>query len=289
MWNIIPPVITYFFILIMWLENVSTFVSFNKGCWKQLFSSWLCFAADVKMMETKRISIDENFHLTLRELMRSEKNRLDSFPSRWLGNQQLDINVVQTLAKAGFYYKPIGGTQCFSCGWCKPVSFWLEGHDPEAVHRSRRPNCEFLQGRSSNAPVDKDNNDTAPKESTPHALRPEKPPRPKVGNLKQSDKCRTDPQNCSHEGQIQSEQEGTELYRNQEVETRVIPRRPPAPRKPDVTLNSSVKPLKKQDNISGSSNSTDATVDPRGNATVRQEPAEGNATRSTRLRYNGTA
>ena len=216
--------------------------------------------------------------------MRCEKNRLDSFPSHWLNNQHLDLNVVQCLAKAGFYYKPIGGTQCFSCGWCKPVSFWLEGHNPEAVHRSRRPNCEFLQGKGSDAPMDKEqhpSNDIALKESTSHALRPEKPPRPKVGNLKQSANCRTNPRNYSHGREMQPEQSTDSRAtdeRNQEVETRLIPRRPPAPSKPDTSHQSfPATPVK--DNICASSNSTDQTVNPKGNTTVRQEPVEGNSSR----------
>ena len=32
--------------------------------------------------------------------------------------------------------------------------FWKEGHDPETVHRTERPLCKFLNGKSDNVPID---------------------------------------------------------------------------------------------------------------------------------------
>ena len=90
-----------------------------------------------------------------RERMKSEQNRLHSFPSLWLAKyHQLDVSVAQRLAKAGFYGSYGGYTQCFSCGLCKPLYFWRKGLDPETVHRRERPNCKFITGQSDNVPID---------------------------------------------------------------------------------------------------------------------------------------
>ena len=186
-----------------------------------------------------QVNIEQDFHPTLREMMRFEKNRLDSFPSQWL-NHQLDVNVVKCLAKAGFYYKPIGGTQCFSCGWHKPVSFWQEEHDPEEVHSKRRPNCKFVQGQSQNVPLEQ--HYIVVSQSVPGAARPEKPPRAKVENLKQSNICGTnhDNRNYSHDGQSGKEVDNNqaEISQEKEAETGAVPRRPPGPRKLDHKQNS---------------------------------------------------
>ena len=78
--------------------------------------------------------------------MKYEQNRLDSFPS-------VKSSVVQHLAKAGFYYRYCGDTECFSCGLHRPSSFWWEGHDPETVHREESPNCKFITGQSENVQI----------------------------------------------------------------------------------------------------------------------------------------
>ena len=86
-------------------------------------------------------------NVSIREWMRYEHNRLDSFPS-WC----LDVGVAQRLAKAGFYYNGIY-TVCFSCGLSKPFSLWREGHNPEMVHREESPDCEFVTGHSDNVTI----------------------------------------------------------------------------------------------------------------------------------------
>ena len=249
--------------------------------------------------EMPQVNLDQDFSLTLRELMRFEKNRLDSFPSQWLNHHQLDVHVVKHLAKAGFYYKPIGGTQCFSCGWHKPLSFWQEGHDPEEVHSKRRPNCKFVQGQSQNVPLEQ--HYIVQSQSIPGAARPEKPPRAKVENLKQLDISGTnhDNRNYSHGGHEQSVKEEhsnpAKISQEREAETRVVPRRPPGPRKLDHKQNSTEEPTR--DNIvpAAISGSPDAVLDPQGNTTVRQKrvtsdarttqnaatPAGGNTTKSS--------
>ena len=85
--------------------------------------------------------------------MKYEQNRLDSFHSGWLHINQLDVSVARRLAKSGFYCR-FGNTKCFSCELSKYSSFWLEGHDPETVHRKERPNCKFIKGQSDNVPID---------------------------------------------------------------------------------------------------------------------------------------
>ena len=85
--------------------------------------------------------------------MKYEENRLDSFDSSWLVYYQLDVSVAERLAKAGFYKLSIN-TVCFSCGLCKRLSFWQEGHDPETVHREESPDCKFITGQSGNVPID---------------------------------------------------------------------------------------------------------------------------------------
>ena len=90
-------------------------------------------------------------NVPIRERMKHEQNRLDSFPS-WLKDRRLDVDVIQRLARAGFYYS-FGHTECFSCELRKPWSFWQEGHDPETVHRKERPNCKFVTGLSDNLPI----------------------------------------------------------------------------------------------------------------------------------------
>ena len=246
--------------------------------------------------EMPQVNIDQDFSLTLREMMRFEKNRLDSFPSQWLNHHQLDVSVVKRLAKAGFYYKPIGGTQCFSCGWHKPASFWQEGHDPKEVHSKRRPNCKFVQGQSQNVPLEQ--HYIVHTQSIPGASRPEKPPRAKVENLKQSNICGTnhDNRNYSHDGQSVEEVDNNqaEISQEKETETRAVPRRPPGPRKLDHKQNSTKEPTRDNMVPAAISGSPDAALDPEGNATAREErvtsdsrttqnaatPAGGNTTKS---------
>ena len=247
--------------------------------------------------EMPQVNIDQDFSLTLRELMRFEKNRLDSFPSQWLNHHQLDVHVVKHLAKAGFYYKPIGGTQCFSCGWHKPVSFWQEGHDPEEVHSKRRPNCKFVQGQSQNVPLEQ--HYIVQSQSIPGALRPEKPPRAKIENLKQLDISGTnhDNRNYFHDGQSVEEVDSNpaKISQEKEAETRVVPRRPPGPRKLDHKQNSTEEPTRDNIVTAAIPDSPDAALDPKRNASVRQKPvtsdarttqnvatpAEGNTTKSS--------
>ena len=246
--------------------------------------------------EMPQVNVDHDFSLTLREMMRFEKNRLDSFPSQWLNHHHLDVNVVKRLTKAGFYYKPIGGTQCFSCGWSKPVSFWLEEHDPETVHSKRRSTCEFVQGQSQNVPLEQ--HYIVQTQSISGAARPEKPPRAKVENLKQLDISGTnhDNRNYSHDEQSVGEVDSNpgEISQEKETGTRTIPRRPPAPRKVDHKQNSTEEPTRDNIATAAISGSADAALDLQGNATMREErvtsaagttqnaatPAGGNTTKS---------
>ena len=88
-----------------------------------------------------------------KEWMKFEKNRLDSFPLWSLNHHRLDVSDAERFIRAGFYCYAFG-TECFSCGLRKHRSFWLEGHDPETVHRAERPNCEFVKGAGDNVSID---------------------------------------------------------------------------------------------------------------------------------------
>ena len=85
--------------------------------------------------------------------MKYEKKRLDSFPLWSLNHHRLDVSDARRFTRAGFYYYAFG-TECFSCGLRKHRSFWLEGHDPDTVHRSERPNCEFVKGQRDSVSTD---------------------------------------------------------------------------------------------------------------------------------------
>ena len=93
-------------------------------------------------------------NVSIERWMRSEQNRLDSFPPWWLDKYKLDVSVAQRLAKAGFY-RWVSYTECFSCGLSKPWTFWQEGHDPETVHREESPDCKFITGQSDNVPIER--------------------------------------------------------------------------------------------------------------------------------------
>ena len=108
----------------------------------------------VKEEVTQVIGNNTSDDETLRELMKEEKNRRCSFPSRCFDFFLLDVNVTRRLAAAGFYYNNSGLTVCFSCGLWKSLMFWKEGHDPETVHLTERPLCKFLNGASDNVPID---------------------------------------------------------------------------------------------------------------------------------------
>ena len=75
----------------------------------------------------------------IREKMRYERNRLNSFPVHWL----YWIGLRQRFAKAGFYYDSNDNIRCYSCGLIEP---WRGGHDLERIHRTKRPNCDFFKG-----------------------------------------------------------------------------------------------------------------------------------------------
>ena len=90
-----------------------------------------------------------------RERLKYEQNRLDSFDSEWLRLHQFDVSVAQRLAEAGFYLTIGDYTKCFSCGLSKQVTFWVEGHDPETVHREESPDCKFITGHSDNVPIER--------------------------------------------------------------------------------------------------------------------------------------
>ena len=85
--------------------------------------------------------------------MKFEKNRLDSFPLWSLNHHRLGVSDAKRFIRAGFYCYAFG-TECFSCGLRKHRSFWLEGHDPETVHRTERPNCKFVKGADDNVSTD---------------------------------------------------------------------------------------------------------------------------------------
>ena len=85
--------------------------------------------------------------------MKYEKKRLDSFPLWSLNHHRLDVSDARRFTRAGFYCYGFG-TECFSCGLRKHRSFWLKGHDPDTVHRSERPNCEFVKGQRNSVSID---------------------------------------------------------------------------------------------------------------------------------------
>ena len=120
--------------------------------------------------------------------MRYEQNRLDSFPSWWL-----DVSVAQRLAKAGFYYWGKGNTECFSCGLRRYFSFWLDGHDPETVHRQLSPDCKFITGQSDNVPIDnklQENSKTSTDASDPRVSGSRRFPISKSSKSKQNQEVR---------------------------------------------------------------------------------------------------
>ena len=52
------------------------------------------------------------------------------------------------LAKAGLYYDPRSeDTICFSCGFRKPASFWLNGRNPFHFHGIDSPDCKYITGQ----------------------------------------------------------------------------------------------------------------------------------------------
>ena len=90
--------------------------------------------------------------------MKYEQSRRDSFPLWWFYRHQIPISFEWRLTAAGFYWygsKSLGGyTRCFSSGLDIPPYFWEKGHDPDTVHRERRPNCNFVKGKSNNVPLE---------------------------------------------------------------------------------------------------------------------------------------
>ena len=93
------------------------------------------------------------------EQMNYEQNRRDSFSSWWLDNFGLDDGIADRLTKAGFYCRGFV-TRCFSCELSESAYFWQDGHEPDRVHREKRPDCLFVKGQSNNVPIDtkQDNN-----------------------------------------------------------------------------------------------------------------------------------
>ena len=108
-------------------------------------------SVDALMKEIKEKERQARRERERRERMNFERNRLDSFPSWWSDEYQLDVSVAQRLAKAGFCCS-FGSIKCFSCGLWKDPTFWKQ-HDPETVHREERPNCKFVTGQSDNVPI----------------------------------------------------------------------------------------------------------------------------------------
>ena len=121
---------------------------------------------------TEVVSLDkslEDWMKQNRNRTNYEKNRLDSFTSKWLHYYHLDVSVAQRLAKAGFYCDVHTecfshglclvrvSTECFSCGLRIPPYFWREEHDPEAIHRTESPNCLFINSQSGNVPIGNEN------------------------------------------------------------------------------------------------------------------------------------
>ena len=103
---------------------------------------------------TRFINVEEH-EKRMREKMKYEENRLHSFPSFKIAKQWLNSAVKRRLAKAGFFFYGSDSTECSSCGLRKPLSFWRWAHDPETVHRTESPNCDFFKG--DNVPIDGNN------------------------------------------------------------------------------------------------------------------------------------
>ena len=87
------------------------------------------------------------------EEMNYEQNRRDSFSSWWLDNFELDDGVAHRLTKAGFYCSGFV-TKCFSCELSESPYFWQDGHEPDKIHREKRPDCLFVKGKSNNVPIE---------------------------------------------------------------------------------------------------------------------------------------
>ena len=95
--------------------------------------------------EVTQVITNTNSDDNWKTLMKYEENRLDSFKLLHTNQPHLDMNLVQRLARAGFY-RPHGlYTECFSCGLREDVAFTLGGKDPEKVHNELRPNCGFVK------------------------------------------------------------------------------------------------------------------------------------------------
>ena len=100
-------------------------------------------------------------NVPIREQMKYERHRLDSFNSGWVNKYPLELSVAQRLARAGFYHQWFGHTKCFSCELHKNSSFWEEAHDAETVHREESPDCKFTTGQSDNVPTDNELQDNS--------------------------------------------------------------------------------------------------------------------------------
>ena len=174
--------------------------------------------------------------------MKSEQNRLNSFNSWWLEENQLDVSDVQRFAKAGFYLR-LSYTACFSCGLSKDLSFWREGHDPETVHREESPDCKFITGQSDNVPVDiklQENSKTSSDTSVPRVSGPTRFPTAKSNKSKQNQEVRqpNDNQTKLHSGSQQLKPDtGTKPKRtgeNENSETKPSTRRSTEHRKSEL-------------------------------------------------------
>ena len=95
--------------------------------------------------EVTQVITNTNSDDNWKKWMEYEENRLDSFKLWHTTQPHLDVNLVQRLARAGFYRSHGLYTECFSCGLRKDVAFWLGDKDLEKVHSELRPNCDFVK------------------------------------------------------------------------------------------------------------------------------------------------
>lgn len=72
-------------------------------------------------------------------------SRLRTFNGVW----ELDFITPNQMAKAGFSYS--GEQDCVRCGSCSKVFYdWEHGDDPFVIHKSKSPQCQFVNENNGN-------------------------------------------------------------------------------------------------------------------------------------------
>lgn len=128
------------------------------------------FISSLKQSINKMDSEDAGISLSpsyrqLSNEFRFESKRLLTF-QRWPIEAPIDSARV---AKAGFYFTGQGyEVQCFACGG--KISQWNYGDQAVSKHRQMNPSCPFLLNRSSNVPVQLENESSIEQDSQPRSV-----------------------------------------------------------------------------------------------------------------------